>query len=156
MYASESEEEDFWEEHGPAIDRAMREDFRKEKEENEEKREELDGPSMYSALATKEKAKTIGMSAANALMKMRYDESDNKEEIKRLESRYMSFRDKFITELGDIEDGILYGLAAQYIIAMLITAGEQDEAQRIFSTVTHELPRKVITEKHGAQLGSSQ
>ena len=33
MYASESEEEDFWEEHGPAIDRAMREDFRKEKEE---------------------------------------------------------------------------------------------------------------------------
>jgi len=111
---------------------------------------------MYSALATKEKAKTIGMSAANALMKMLHDEPDNKEEIKRLESRYMSFRDKFITELGDIEDGILYGLAAQYIIAMLITAGEQDEAQRIFSTVTHELPRKVITEKHGAQLGSSQ
>ena len=122
----------------------------------EEPCEEVDDQSMLTALATKEKAKTIGKSAADELRQMRLDKSDNYEEILRCEERYNKWRDRLLSELEHIDDDILYGLAAQYIIAMLITADELEEARRIFSTVTHELPREVITEKHGAQLGSSQ
>ena len=118
--------------------------------------EEVDDQSMLTALATKEKAKTIGKSAADELRQMRLDKSDNYEEMLRCEERYNKWRDRLLSELEHIDDEILYGLAAQYIIAMLITADELEEARRIFSTVTHELPREVITEKHGAQLGSSQ
>jgi hypothetical protein len=122
----------------------------------EEPCEEVDDQSMLTALATKEKAKTIGKSVADELRQMRLDKSDNYEEILRCEERYNKWRDRLLSELEHIDDDILYGLAAQYIIAMLITADELEEARRIFSTVTHELPREVITEKHGAQLGSSQ
>ena len=122
----------------------------------EEPCEEVDNQSMLTALATKEKAKTIGKSVADELRQMRLDKSDNYEEILRCEERYNKWRDRLLSELEHIDDDILYGLAAQYIIAMLITADELEEARRIFSTVTHELPREVITEKHGAQLGSSQ
>jgi hypothetical protein len=122
----------------------------------EEPCEEVDNQSMLTALATKEKAKTIGKSVADELRQMRLDKSDNYEEILRCEERYNKWRDRLLSELEHIDDDILYGLAAQYIIAMLITADELEEARRIFATVTHGLPRSVIIEEHGAYLENSQ
>lgn len=122
----------------------------------EEPYEEIDDTKAAAALWTKEVAKVTGMRLANELMQKRHDAPDNAEEIKKLETRYEECRDRCISELAQIDDGILYGLAAQYIIAMLIRADELAEAKRIFSTVTHGLPRSVIIEEHGTYLENSQ
>lgn len=118
--------------------------------------EEADDQSMLTALATKEKAKTIGKSAADELRQMRLDKSGNDEEILRCEERYNKWRDRLLFELEDIDDDILYGMAAQHIITMLIAADELEEARRVFNTVKHELPRSDIIEKHGISLEASQ